>query len=81
MMAMSCRNIFVASNEEMIGEEGEASQSEDQDRDNRGQDQDQGQGWAQDQEGEQDDSQPGGDDGQDAADEMLAGHDREEDED
>ena len=33
------------------------------------------------QEGEQDDSQSGGDDGQDAADEMLAGHDREEDED
>ena len=75
---MSCRNIFVASNEEMRGEEGEASQSEDQDR---GQDQDQGQGWAQDQEGEQDDSQSGGDYGQDAADEMLAGHDREEYED
>ena len=62
----------MASNEEMSGEEGEASQSEDQD---------QGQGWAQDQEGEQDDSQSGGDGGQDAADEMLAGHDRDEDED
>ena len=81
-----CRNIFVASNEEMSSQEGEAAQSEDQDDPEDG-----GQGPSQDQEGQgpedhgqgsaqdenHDEEQSGiqddvqPDDGQDAADEML----------
>ena len=68
-----CRNIFVASNEEMSYQEGEAAQSEDQEDGGPSPSQeDQGQGPAQDgeeQQGIQDEVQP--DDGQDAADEML----------
>ena len=75
-----CRNIFVASNEEMSSQEGEAAQTEDQeDGEDGGQDpsqeqEDQGQSSAQDDEkqrGIQDEVQP--DDRQDAADEMLVG--------